>query len=55
MWRHVKEVMQGKGERIVFVDGITSIDDLARVKTNMIQGDVSTPRLSTKPAPHDSE
>lgn len=43
-WRHVKEVMQGKGKRIMFVDGITSIDDLARVKTNMILGGVRTPK-----------
>lgn len=42
-WRHVKEVMQSKGQRIVFVDGVTSIDDLARVKTNLIQGGVRTP------------
>ncbi|XP_067931033.1 uncharacterized protein [Watersipora subatra] len=37
-WRHVKEVMQGKGQRIMFVDGITSIDDLARVKTDLMYG-----------------
>lgn len=55
VWRHVKEVMQGKGQRIVFVDGITSIDDLSRVKTHMIQGGVHTPSLYKKPAPQDSK
>ena len=48
-WRHVKEVMQGKGQRIMFVDGMTSIDDLARVKTTLIQGRVTTPRQSFSP------
>lgn len=55
VWRHVKEVMQGKGQRIMFVDGITSIDDLARVKTHMIQGGVQTPSLKARLTPKDSK
>lgn len=41
--------MQGKGERIVFVDGSTSIDDLARVKNKLVYGDVRTPQSIRPP------
>lgn len=37
-WRHIKEVVQARGPRTVFVDGVPSLADLVRVRKNDIPG-----------------
>jgi len=39
----VKEVMQGKGQRMVWVEGTVSRDDLLRVKTTLLDTQLIKP------------